>query len=310
MTYQHIPEHDINSNLPVVEVANLYKYFTNRQQAFRSGIKRQGLFDTITSRVTKPFTRNHPNRKQQFCALQDISFSINRGDRIAIIGRNGSGKTTLLRILSGMMSPSSGSAIVRGQFGILFALNTGFNMSLSGRKNVYLLCALYGYMPEQVDEMMEDIIEFSEIGQYIDLPVKDYSSGMRGRLGFSIMMKVLPDIVFIDEALSAGDESFQNKAHERLYRFKEENRTIVMVTHSMGQVQQLCDRAIWLDRSKMLMDGPAEEVVRAYRQHVRLGKSLEEIGLGEANDDAPPSDIYIERSYADSGGFRSSDDGF
>ena len=250
---------------PIVKVENLTKWFTVYEQSYRAGVLKKTFFETLTDILL--MRRNRVGHNTRFVALDNVNFTIKRGENVAIIGRNGSGKTTLLRLLSNMAEPSLGTAEVLGNFGVLFALNSGFNMQLSGRKNVYLLCALHGIYPRETDKIVDQIIDFSELGDFIDQPVKKYSNGMRARLGFSILIHVLPEVIFIDEALSTGDIGFRQKCLDRFQQYRsEKDRTLILVSHTMEQVAKLCERVIWLHAGKLVQDGPAKEVIQAYKE--------------------------------------------
>lgn len=203
-------------------------------------------------------------QEKQFYALKDVSFDIERGESVAIIGRNGSGKSTLLRILARIMRPTDGVAQVNGKFVALISLGTGFISKMTGRDNIYLNAAFYGLRKHEVDEILPQIIEFADIGTFIDQPVQDYSSGMTARLGFSVAIHILPDVIFLDEILSVGDKAFRDECLERMYQLRKDQRTIIFVSHSQGSVERLCDRAIWLDKGQIQMDGPVKAVYKAY----------------------------------------------
>ncbi len=240
---------------PVIIVNNVAKIYPKKPQQMR---KRDDNFVSFISKLV--FKKGDKN----FHALTDISFTVNEGERVGIIGYNGAGKSTLLRVITGITSPTSGEVIIHGKYGELFALNSGFNLDLSGRKNIYLISAIKGFSKAQTDELMDDIIEFSELGDFIDQPVKVYSSGMRGRLGFSILIHLLPDIIFIDEALATGDKNFKKKCELRLKEMVEANKTLVIVSHATNTLEDLCNRLIWLDQGKLIMDGEMSEVLAAY----------------------------------------------
>jgi ABC-type polysaccharide/polyol phosphate transport system ATPase subunit len=215
---------------------------------------------------------------QPFNALQNVTFTINRGESVAVIGRNGSGKTTLLRILSGILKPSSGRVEVRGRSSALIGLSAGFLPEMTGRKNIYLNAALFGVPPRQIDPILDDIIDFAEIRPFIDTPVKNYSSGMVSRLGFSVAVHILPDIVFIDEALSVGDAAFQEKCVDRMARLKAEGRTLLFVSHDLSRIPGLCERTLWLHKGRLRMDGPTPIVLEEYED---LMKRIAAEGRGE-----------------------------
>jgi ABC-type polysaccharide/polyol phosphate transport system ATPase subunit len=197
-------------------------------------------------------------------ALRDVSFQVNKGEAVGIIGRNGSGKTTLLRVLSGISPPTEGRVLMQDRFAALFAASTGFNMELSGIKNIYLSAAIAGFHPRETDKKINDIVEFSELGSFVYQPVKRYSSGMRARLGFSIVIHTLPEIVLIDEALSGGDVRFKEKCVDRFKEMRRDGLTLLFVSHSRTQMLEICERAIWLEKGRLKMDGPAPEIMEAY----------------------------------------------
>jgi lipopolysaccharide transport system ATP-binding protein len=204
-------------------------------------------------------------RKMRFLVLDDVSLKIYPGEIVGLVGSNGSGKSTLLRILTGISRATKGEVKIHGIYRELFALNAGFNMNLSGRKNIYLYAAMKYIPTEVIEEKIDAIIEYSGLADFIDEPVKSYSSGMRSRLGFSIVINTLPSIIFIDEALSPGDEAFREKCNNTLLQLKEQGNTIVLVSHSLATLRTLCTRVIWLEGGKIKMDGPALSVIREYK---------------------------------------------
>ncbi len=214
------------------------------------------------------FLRRHRGDDDDvFWALQDVSFEVRAGEAVAILGNNGSGKTTLLRILSRITSPQSGWVRVHGRFAALLGLNAGFNYEQTGRENIYLNAAILGLHPKVTAQRIDSIIEFSELGQFVDVPVKRYSSGMVARLGFSIAAHMSPDLVFLDEVLAVGDLGFQEKCIGRLHAMKNEGKTLLFVAHSPALLRQLCDRGLWLNHGRLLMDGPIRDVLEAYEAH-------------------------------------------
>ena len=201
---------------------------------------------------------------RDFWALKDVSFTLNRGERLAIIGHNGAGKSTLLKLLSRVINPTSGEAFLHGRATSLLEVGTGFNPNLSGRQNIYMNAALHGMSRAEIDTKMKAIIDFSEIGQFVEEPVKTYSTGMRSRLGFSVAAHIDPDILMLDEVLSVGDASFQQKCLSRMDDLTGNGRTLIFVSHSIGAVRRFCDRCIWLSKGEVVMDGPVQEVCDAY----------------------------------------------
>ena len=201
---------------------------------------------------------------QAFWALQDISLAVYPGEVVGIVGRNGSGKSTLLRALAGILGADRGQVEVRGRIGCLMSFGVGFKPNLSGRENVLVNGSILGLSQTEVAERIHDIIEFSELGDFIDAPVRTYSSGMKGRLGFSIAIHIDPDVLLLDEILTVGDASFRAKAGSILDRFRGSNKTVIIASHSMGLIQKRCTRAIWIDKGIVRMDGDPSEVAKAY----------------------------------------------
>ena len=248
---------------PIVEVIEVSKRFSIRAREIslrhEAGSQLKGLL--------RSQKRMHD---EDFFALRDVSFSISKGESVGIVGRNGAGKTTLLRILSGIVRPTSGRVIVRGSYVSLIGIGAGFIESMSGRKNIYLNAAIYGQMPGQIEEKVDDIIAFADVGKYIDMPIKDYSSGMRARLGFSIAVHILPEIVFLDEVLSVGDLAFQHKSKARLLELLSQDKTVVFVSHANSSIVEVCQRAIWLHDGAIRMDGDSKAVVSEYTDFMNL----------------------------------------
>jgi lipopolysaccharide transport system ATP-binding protein len=203
-------------------------------------------------------------RHTRFEALKDISFSVYKGEAFGIIGRNGAGKSTTLGLVAGVILPSKGSIEVRGRVSPLLELGSGFHPDLSGVENIELNGVLLGLSRRQVAEVLDSVIEFSELGDYIDQPIRMYSSGMLTRLGFSIVAHLDPEILIIDEVLAVGDSAFRKKCTDRMQHFREAGITMVLVSHAMDEVSSLCDRAMWIENHTISMIGPAHEVVEAY----------------------------------------------
>jgi lipopolysaccharide transport system ATP-binding protein len=208
-------------------------------------------------------------KANEFVALAPLSLKVQRGEALGLIGRNGAGKSTLLQMVCGTLNPSSGSVKVNGKIGALLELGAGFNPEFTGRENVYLAAAVMGLSGAETDALYESIVEFSGIREFIDQPVKTYSSGMYVRLAFSIATSANPDILVIDEALSVGDGAFAKKSFERIMQLKAQGTTVLFCSHSMYQVESFCDRAVWLDHGQVQMEGPASDVVAAYTDSLR-----------------------------------------
>lgn len=237
------------------------------------------LFDKPSDRLKQIFSRGKKQYYREFIALQDVSFRIGKGETVGIIGRNGSGKSTLLQIIAGTLTPSSGEIQVRGRVAALLELGSGFNPDFTGRENVYLNGAILGISKEEMDKRYEEIIKFADIGNFIDQPVKTYSSGMYIRLAFSIAINVEADILIVDEALAVGDSKFQIKCIEKMKEIKKNGTTILFVSHAGEQVKRFCERGIWLEHGKVKEIGSATEVVNHYEDSLQmdlLNKQIEE----------------------------------
>lgn len=201
---------------------------------------------------------------REFIALDGISFSIKRGEVVGLLGLNGSGKSTLLKVIAGVLKPTKGNISVKGSIAPLIELGAGFNPNLSGLENIFLNGYLLGYDKKYIEENIQSIIEFSELGEFIDVPVKNYSSGMKARLGFAVATTVNPNILLVDEVLSVGDFKFQEKCQNRINEMMKNNATVLFVSHSISQVEKLCSRCIWLEKGRVVMDDNAKDVCRAY----------------------------------------------
>lgn len=203
-------------------------------------------------------------RSNKFTALRDLSFKIKRGETVAFVGRNGAGKSTTLGLIAGVLRPSAGTVVVNGRVSPLLELGGGFHPDLSGIENIQLNGVILGLSRKQVAERMPAIIEFSELREFIDQPVRTYSSGMLARLGFSVVANLDPEILIVDEVLAVGDAAFQKKCLAKMAEFKKQGVTIILVSHSARDVETLCDRAIWIENHKIQADGPSSEVMRLY----------------------------------------------
>ena len=207
---------------------------------------------------------------KRFQALHDISFSAKQGETLGIVGHNGSGKSTLLQIISGVLTPDSGYVKVKGRIAALLELGSGFNPEFTGRENVFFNAALLGLSKKEIQARFDRIVEFANIGEFIERPVKTYSSGMMLRLAFSVNINIDPDVLIVDEALAVGDDAFQRKCHARLKQLQANGVTLLFVSHSAGQVIELCDRAILLDYGEMLMEGEPKHVVHNYHKLLHM----------------------------------------
>lgn len=218
---------------------------------------------------------------EDFWALRDVSFEVPHGEAFGIIGSNGSGKSTILKCLAGILAPDRGSVAANGRVAALLELGAGFHPDLSGRENVGLNAAILGMTRREVDEKFDDIVEFAGLEQFIDTPVKNYSSGMVVRLGFAVAINVEPEILIIDEVLAVGDEEFQQRCFQKIEQFRREGRTIVFVSHGLTQVSQFCHRAMWLDHGEVKTIGPAYEVVSEYTGVAHHVEQVEETEISD-----------------------------
>ena len=236
------------------------------------------LADKLTHGLKSVFRRNgQPQLSQKkFWALSDVSFEVKQGELVGIIGHNGAGKSTLLKIISQITAPTSGRAEIFGRVGSLLEVGTGFHPELSGRENIYLNGAIIGMKKEEIRQRFEAIVEFAEIGDFLDVPVKRYSSGMYVRLGFSVAAHLEPEILLVDEVLAVGDATFQKKCLDKIAEVAKGGRTVLFISHNMVAVNTLCKRVIWVNGGKIVEDGPAAELVTRY-----LGKSLKGMDLSE-----------------------------
>lgn len=201
----------------------------------------------------------------EFWALKDINFEIKKGERLGVLGLNGSGKSTLLKVVSGVLKPSVGKVQTRGVVAPLLELGAGFSPEYTGRENIYLYGAVLGYTREFLDEKFDEIVDFSGLGEFIEVPIKNYSSGMKARLGFSIATVVEPDILILDEVLSVGDKKFRTKSEKKIMSMFDQGVTVLFVSHSLEQVRRLCDRAIILDSGRLVAQGPVDKIARIYK---------------------------------------------
>lgn len=202
----------------------------------------------------------------EFIALHDITFNVNQGDVFGIVGLNGSGKSTLLKIISGILKPSIGSVNIKGSISPLIELGAGFDFDLTARENVILNGLVLGYNRHDIETKMDEIIEFSELQEFMDVAVKNFSSGMVARLGFAIATAVMPDILIVDEILSVGDFLFQEKCEKRIKKMMDAGTTVLIVSHSLEQIERLCTRVLWLDKGQMIALGETDEVCMEYKQ--------------------------------------------
>lgn len=247
--------------------------------------KRYEIYESPHHRLWQTLSRGRRCFFKEFWALQDISFNLKKGASMGIIGGNGSGKSTLLQIIAGTLAPTSGSVYAAGKISALLELGSGFDPEFTGRENVFMSGAITGFSRQEIEERFDSIASFADIGEFIDYPVKIYSSGMYVRLAFACAVAVDPEILIIDEALAVGDLSFQLKCFIKLEEFRERGKTMIFVSHSSDDVVRLCESAIWLDEGRIRCSGEAKRVVEKYH-----GATLHGANDGDAASPAPPAE--------------------
>ena len=255
-----------------------------------------------TRSLKETILRRELPRTREIRALRDVDLHIRPGDAFGIVGRNGSGKSTLLKLIAGIFAPTSGTLAVGGRVGSLIEIGAGFHPEFTGRENVYLNAAIYGLKRHYVDEHIDEILHFAELEAFGDVPVRTYSSGMYMRLGFSVAMHINPDLLLLDEVLAVGDEAFQEKCFGRIADFKRAGGTIVFVSHDPGAVERVCDRAILLDDGRVLEDGPASDVIRAY--HRRLVSGAQEAAASRDGTSSGRCRVHEVRAVSADGAVR------
>ena len=262
-----------------------------------------GLRDA-TRRLVGKAAESGVLREGEFWAVKDVSFELREGEALGIMGVNGCGKTTLLRILNGVYSPDTGRAQLRGRVGAMIAAGAGFAPMLSGRENVYVNGTLLGLNTREIDALMDEIVAFSELGQFIDLPVKNYSSGMYVRLGFAIAALSRPDVLLMDEVLAVGDLNFQKKCFDHILQLKREGTAIILVSHSPGAIWSVCDRGLFMDRGLVKVDGLVENVIRAYddQNSRNAAASSAQFDQAVAAHDQKSADGHLPADYGHSRG--------
>ena len=222
-------------------------------------------YKTIRRGSIKQFFTRKKKPAKEFVAVNDVSFTVNKGDIVGIVGKNGSGKSTMLRSIAGVFSPNSGSIDVKGQSVSLLAIGVGFEKKLSGRENIFLSGLLLGFTEKQIREKLDDIIAFSELGEFIDRPVRTYSSGMHSKLAFSITAFLETDVMLIDEVLSVGDAKFKKKSYKKIKELiSDQSRTVMIVSHNADTLRKLCNKILWIHEGNLRMFGPTDEVLPQY----------------------------------------------
>jgi ABC-type polysaccharide/polyol phosphate transport system ATPase subunit len=251
-------------------VSKVYRRYSRRRQ-----------FATLKSALLSGSLIRDLNPDETFAAVQDVSFTLPAGRTLGVIGRNGSGKSTLLKLVAGITKPSTGTLEVRGRISALIELGAGFHPEISGRENVFINGIMLGLSKKEVARRFDEIVEFAELQEFIDAPVKTYSSGMYMRLGFAVAIHVDPDVLLVDEVLAVGDEGFTHKCLDKFAEFKRRGKTILLVTHALGLVERFCDEALWLDAGSMKAMGDPKRVVGAYITDVEVSEE-QQLAAGDA----------------------------
>lgn len=229
---------------------------------FNLGIEK---INTLKERFIKIAKREMP--KNEFWALKDVSFHIERGDVLGVVGANGAGKSTLLKVVSGVLKPTEGTVNVQGKIAPMLELGAGFDSELTARENVFLNGSILGYKKNFLESKYEEIVAFSELQDFMDVPVRNFSSGMLARLAFSISTLVNPEVLIVDEILSVGDLAFQKKSYDKMEKMIHGGTTVLFVSHAVDTIQKMCNKAIWLDKGKLIQFGTSEEVCAEYIRH-------------------------------------------
>ena len=224
------------------------------------------LYDKPRDRIKEAFSLTHKIYYREHYALKDVSFDVYRGETVGIIGTNGAGKSTILKIITGVLSPTTGNIAVNGRISALLELGAGFNMEYSGIENIYLNGTMIGFTREEIDRKMDDILSFADIGDFVHQPVKTYSSGMFVRLAFAVAINIDPEILIVDEALSVGDAFFQVKCYHKFEEFKKQGKTILFVSHDLSSINKYCDRVILLKQGTKLAEGNPKDMVDLYKK--------------------------------------------
>ncbi|MCI7768236.1 MAG: ABC transporter ATP-binding protein [Oscillospiraceae bacterium] len=271
----------MNSVISVKNVTKIYKIYDDPKDRFK---------DALGLEKNKQHYKN-------FYALNNVSFEVGKGEIVGIVGRNGSGKSTILKILTGVLNPTEGSVHIEGKVAALLELGAGFNMEYTGMKNIYLNATMMHVSEKEIEEKIPDILAFADIGDYINQPVKTYSSGMFVRLAFALAINVDPDVLIVDEALAVGDTRFQLKCMDKFTEFIQAGKTILFVTHDVNAVKRFCSRAIWLNQGQLIMDGNTDEVTDRYLDFLKsdmiISEFLDSVNRNKEQADQQHPDIDL-----------------
>ena len=262
----------------------------------RDLVKKYNIYDEPLDRLKEIFSIKKKCYHKEFLALNGLTFDVEKGDAIGILGKNGSGKSTLLKMITGVLTPTSGTLEIKGKIAAILELGTGFNMEYTGVENIYLNGTMMGYTKEEMDEKVQGIIDFADIGDFINQPVKVYSSGMFARLAFAVASNVDPEISIVDEALAVGDTRFQMKCISKMKKLKEKGTTILFVSHATEQVKRFCNKAIWLKDGKIEAEGESSEIVDLYEDFMKYGirDNVADVRLKDKEENIPKDNTEKE----------------
>ena len=267
------------------------------------------IYNRPFQRVTDLIFNQH--NYTEYKALQNIDVEIEKGEAVGVLGKNGAGKSTLLKIITGVVKPTSGSVDIKGKISAILELNSGFDQELTGYENIYVKGAILGYKKEEMDKKVQEIVEFADIGEHINQPVRTYSSGMKARLGFAISVNVDPDVLIVDEALAVGDDVFKTKCLRRMSEFRKNGKTIFFVSHSLYTVGSFCTKCMWIKKGKLVDYGPTKEVLPKYENFLKEEKAKEEKKKKIEGKSQIDKKAYIEVTnfkFENKGKFETSDD--
>jgi lipopolysaccharide transport system ATP-binding protein len=273
-------------NQPVIRFQNVSKRFV-----FTSA-KPQTFLESVISLFSR---RSRRQQEHDLWAVHDVTFDVLPGHCLGIVGRNGSGKSTILKLIARILRPTSGQMFVRGRVSALLELGAGFHPDLTGRENIFLNASVLGLSKKEIEACFEEVVAFSELGEFIDMPVKHYSSGMYMRLGFSVAIHVKPDILIVDEILAVGDQAFQAKCIDRIYDMKRQGTTIIIVSHTLRTVRKLCSHLLWIEHGRLRRAGPVDDVAEAYEAYMEQPQN-QHLGLangGEPSEQPRSNDLKI-----------------
>ncbi|WNV58728.1 ABC transporter ATP-binding protein [Oscillospiraceae bacterium NTUH-002-81] len=243
------------------------------------------LYDKPSDRLKESLGLTHKKCYVEHYALDQVNIEVRRGETVGIIGTNGSGKSTILKIITGVLNPTSGNIVINGRISALLELGAGFNMEYTGIENIYLNGTMIGFSKEEIDAKLQDILDFADIGDFINQPVKTYSSGMFVRLAFAVAINIEPEILIVDEALSVGDVFFQAKCYRKFEEFKEQGKTILFVSHDLSSISKYCDRVVLLNKGKKLAEGEPKEIVDLYKKILTNADELESAAEASAEEE-------------------------